>query len=309
MKKGNYLDLDGHLLKTFLIILEESSVSKAAERLNVTQSAVSHMLAKLRRIFGDALFVRSGQRLVPTEQANALKDPVLKVLDGMMGLTDQRFFDPHSEDLSFRIAANDMQRELIFPKLLRESRSEGIRLQMEFTPSGVPSVEMLRDARCQLILTPLPPDAPDIYQRRILTGEMRCFFDGTQRSAPKTWEEYCASEHIAVKFSRGRNSFEVLRGIDHSAIRDATISVSNFNAIPAFVMGTNIMATELSLMSIGPLKNLDSAPLPFASEPVSIYMVWHERSNTDPAHVWLRRRIEQIVSEIRAEAEVSEIGG
>ena len=298
MNKNNYMDLDGHLLGAFLVILEESSVTRAAERLGVTQSAVSHMLTKLRRILGDPLFVRSGQGLVPTEQANALKEPVQRVLDGLSSLTDHRVFDPQSEDLQFRIAANDMQRELIFPRLLREAQSAGIRLRMEFMPSGVPDAELLRDARVQLVVTPLPPDAPDIYQRSILQGEMMCFFDGDKRSAPKTWEEYCTSEHIAVRFARGRGSIEVLRGIDHTAIRDATVSVSNFNAIPAFVKGTNLLATETDLMRLGPLKTLDCAPLPFPTEPVSIYMVWHERSHTDPAHIWLRQQITRIASEI-----------
>ena len=206
MNKITFLDLDGHLLTAFLAILEESSVSRAAEQLGVTQSAVSHMLAKLRRILGDPLFVRSGQGLVPTEQANALKEPVRMVLDGLMQLTDQRDFDPHTEKLNFRIAANDMQREMIFPHLLRETRSEGIHIQMEFMPSGVPNVEMLRNARCHLIVTPLPPDAPDIYQKKILDGEMVCFFDAEIRSAPRTWQEYCSAEHITVRFARGRGS-------------------------------------------------------------------------------------------------------
>ncbi|MGR3661000.1 MAG: LysR family transcriptional regulator [Paracoccaceae bacterium] len=292
------MELDGYLLKTFLMILEESSVSKAAERLNVTQPAVSRSLAKLRDILGDVLFVRSGQGLVPTEHANGLREPVQKALDGLMGLTDQRQFDPLSESLHFKIAANDMQRELIFPKLLRETITEGVQLRMTFMPSGIPNVELLRDSRCHLVLTPLPPDAPDIYQKKVLTGQMMCFYDGEQRSAPKTWEEYCTSEHIGVRFARGRTSFEVMPGLDVSAIRKATVSVSNFNAIPAFVKGSNLVATELDLMSLGPLKHLDFETLPFDTEPISIYMVWHERSNTDPAHVWLRQKIERIASEI-----------
>ncbi|MGR3660240.1 MAG: LysR family transcriptional regulator, partial [Paracoccaceae bacterium] len=150
------------------MILEESSVSKAAERLNVTQPAVSRSLTKLRDILGDVLFVRSGQGLVPTEHANGLREPVQNALDCLMGLTDQRIFDPLSESLHFKIAANDMQRELIFPKLLRETITEGIQLRMTFMPSGVPNVELLRNSRCHLILTPLPPDAPDIYQKKVL---------------------------------------------------------------------------------------------------------------------------------------------
>ena len=115
MKNIDIYALDGNILRTFLVILEESSVSRAAVRLNVTQSAVSYSLARLRSVFGDPLFVRSGQGLTPTEAALSLKEPIQKILDGLSSLTDQRPFDPRTEDMHFVIAANDLQRELVFP--------------------------------------------------------------------------------------------------------------------------------------------------------------------------------------------------
>ena len=290
--------MDGSLLKTFLIILEESSVSNAAIRLNVTQSAVSYALARLRSVFNDPLFVRSGQGLTPTETAISLKEPIQKVLDEIKGLTDQRPFDPQAENMYFRIAANDLQRELIFPDLWRDARSENIRLRLEFIPSGVPSISLLRDAQCQLILTPFPPDAPDIFQRRLITGDMMCFYDATMRDAPSSWEEYIEAEHISVRFAGGFDSNEALRGVDISQLYEPSIIVSNFNAIPSFVKGTEIISSELNAMHIGPLRDLSMAPLPFKSEKISLYLVWHERSNNDPAHKWIRRRIEDIVDDI-----------
>jgi DNA-binding transcriptional LysR family regulator len=290
--------LDGSILKTFLIILEESSVSNAAVRLNVTQSAVSYALARLRSVFNDPLFIRSGQGLTPTETAISLKEPIQKVLDGIMSLTDQRPFDPRTEEMSFTIAANDLQRELFFPGLWREARAGHIRLRLEFVPSGVPSISLLRDARCQLILTPLPPDAPDIFQRRLITGDMMCFYDSDMRDAPTSWEEYVTAEHIAVRFVGGHDTNEALLGVDLTALPDPTIMVSNFNAIPSFVKGSELIATELNAMHMGPLRELSMAPLPFKSEKLSLYLVWHERSNNDPAHKWIRHRIELITSDI-----------
>ena len=298
MKKTNILNLDGNILRTFLILLEESSVTLAAERLDLTQSAVSHSLAKLRSVIGDPLFVRSGQGITPTETAISLKEPVIRILDELNSLSDQRLFDPLSEDMHFVIAANDLPRELIFPQLLHEARSEDIPLQLEFMPSGVPSVSMLREARCQFILTPLPPDAPDVFQRPLFSGDMMCFYDETQRNAPETWDDYVNSEHIAVRFIGGHSSIEVLRGVDISGMPKATVSVSNFNAVPPFVKGSSFISTEISLMQLGPLKELSVATLPFKSEPVTIYLVWHERSNNDPAHRWMRRRIMEISKEI-----------
>ena len=298
MNVSDIYSLDGNILRTFLIILEESSVSKAAVRLNVTQSAVSYALARLRSTLKDPLFVRSGQGLTPTETAISLKEPVQRLLDGLVGLTDQRPFDPRTEDMHFAIAANDLQRELVFPRLWHEARADGVRLRLEFMPSGIPSISMLRDARCQLILTPFPPDAPDVIQRRLISGDMMCFYDADVRDAPKSWEEYLAAEHISVRFLGGHDSSEALRGVDKSAIPEPTVTVSNFNAIPSFVKGSDLLSTEMSTMHIGPFRDLAMAPLPFKSEPVSLYMVWHERSNNDPAHIWIRRRIEAITDDI-----------
>lgn len=300
MKEFDFTDLDGKVLRAFLTILEESSVSRAADRLGVTQSAVSHTLAKLRAVLGDPLFVRSGQGLTPTERALALREPVQDVLDGMRALTDERPFDPLSEEMEFHIAANDLQREMIFPDLLRSARAEGLRLRLGFLPSGVPAPELLRSDRCQLMLTPLPPDGPDIFQKRLFSSPLMVFHDASRRKPPESWEEYCAAEHVEVRFPDGRNARAVMHGVDQSQIRPPTVILPHFNAIPAFVKGSTLISTDTALMKRGPLATLDCAPLPFQCPPVSIYMVWHQRSASDPAHLWLRARVEEIAARLQS---------
>lgn len=298
MSKIDYHALDGQILRTFLIILEEASVSRAAERLDVTQSAVSHTLAKLRRVLGDPLFVRSGQGLTPTETAISLKTPVQNVLDQMQGLTNQRAFDPKSEALHFVVAANDMQRDLVLPQMVREARADGIALSLEVKPSGVPSVSLLRDAHCDLILTPLPPDAPDMIQRKLFSGKMMCFYDGTRTNPPGSLEAYLAAQHVTVQFVFGGTSDEALQSTELPHRPKPTITVSNFAGLTPFIRGTEMLTTQIEYMHLATLAELQMAPLPFSSEELSIYMVWHERSNNDPAHKWLRGRVRQIAGRI-----------
>ncbi len=299
MSKTDFTDLDGKVLRVFLTILQENSVSKAADQLGVTQSAISHTLAKLRQVLGDPLFVRSGQGLTPTERALSLKDPVQAVLDNMRALTEDRPFDPLSEQMSFQIATNDMPRELIFPDLLRSARIDGVRLRLEFIPSGVPDPELLRSDRCQLMLTPLPPDGPDIFQTRLLTSPLMVFYDAAHRAPPDSWDSYCRSDHVEVRFADGRNARAVMRGVDQSQISPAVVTLPHFNAIPSFVEGSDLISTDTALMKRGPLAALDCAPLPFACDPVSIFMVWHQRSSNDPAHRWLRARIKAIAADLQ----------
>jgi DNA-binding transcriptional LysR family regulator len=294
MNDFDFTELDGKVLRCFLTILEESSVSKAADRMGVTQSAMSHTLGKLRRVLGDPLFVRSGQGLIPTERALTLKDPVQGVLDRLKALTDARPFDPQREGMQFAIATNDMPRDLIFPALLRDSLTQGIGLRLDFVPSGVPDADLLRSNRCQLMLTPLPPDTRDLYQKRLLSSPMMVYYDANLRDPPATWEAYCNADHVAVRFADGRSAQVALRGVDQARIRAPVVTLPHFNAIPPFLRGSTLISTDTALMKQGPLAGLDCAPLPFDCEPVSIYLVWHERSQADPAHRWLRNRIEAI---------------
>jgi DNA-binding transcriptional LysR family regulator len=298
MKKIDYTSVDGSLLRTFLVVLEEHSATAAAAKLGVTQSTVSHALAKLRQFTGDPLFVRSGQALLPTEVALSLKEPVQSILDDLRGLTHRRDFNPASEDMRFVIGANDMQRDLVFPQLLRELQSERLSTEFEFIPSGHPTLALLRDNRCQLAITPFPPAGSDIVQTPLFSGKMMCFYDGAMREPPRTWEEYCAADHLIVRFPDGGTSLRALAGVDKSKIRAASVSVPNFNDIPVFVRGTRLIVTVMDLMKIHTLRDLDMVPLPKPSDLVTIYMVWHKRSTNHPAHIWLRRKIEATAANI-----------
>lgn len=294
MKDFDFYALDGHLLRTFLTILDESSVSRAADRLGVTQSAVSHSLARLRRILGDPLFVRSGQGLTPTETALSLKAPVQEVLDRLKGLTALRAFDPRTEAMRFVIAANDMQRDLVLPELMRGAIAGGIDLALRIEPSGVPSVSLLRDAKCDLLLTPIPPDAPDMIQLRLFSGAQMCFYDPDATDPPRTVESYLAADHVAVQFALGGGSNDLLRVSALPYVPKPRVTVPNFAGITPFVRGTNMLSTQSAMMQRALISQLAMAPLPFEAAPVTVYMVWHERSTSDPAHRWLRETVRQI---------------
>lgn len=291
MNNFDHKDIDWHLLNIFLTVLQESNVTRAADRLDLTQSTVSHALNKLRAIFRDPLFVRAGRGIVPTERARNLREPAMKVLDSMKGLLHERDFHPAGQPMRFTIAANDLTRDLLFPGIFHKSACEGIDLNLKFMPSGIPAASMLNDARCDLILTPVPPEGPDIIQSKLFEGEMVCFFDATIRHPPSSWEEFCNDKHVEVRFANGNNSLSVITEIDSSMIKDPCVSVSNFSAIPRFIKGSDLIAIELDYMSLGPLKELDHAPLPFRCKKIPVFLVWHKRDSTDPAHQWLRKEI------------------
>lgn len=294
MKEIDFLALDGKSLRTFLVVLEELSVSKAAERLGVTQSAVSHTLDKLRLALGDPLFVRSGRNITATERAISLHTPVRAVLDDLKALTSKRVFDPFMGALEFTVAANDFQRDLIFPYLIRELRREGVDITFHFIPSGHPTTELLRQGHCQLLITPFPPEGPDIFQKRLFDDEDCCFYDANSREAPKSPADFMAADYIDVTFKE--EGFGLEKMSDAYSIKPK-ITVPNFADTAVYLKKSNMLTIQLSLMKRVHFQQFASVPIPFGVS-LTMYMVWHKREHIDPASQWLRQKIEARVANI-----------
>lgn len=296
MSHFDHLDLDGHLLQLLLAVLEEGSITRAAQRLGVTQSAVSHLLDKLRDIVGDPLFVKSGRGIVPTAHAHALGAPARVMLDQLRSFSHAAGFDPAALAATVTIAANDLQRDLLLPTLLRYVRTQAPGFALRVVSSGVPSVEMLRDEHCQLVITPRPPEGSDILQKRLFEDRYRIFYDASQRDAPRSREEYLAADHVSVLYEPRRrlDIDEVLaaRGLE----RRFVALVPGFAGIGPFLRGSTTIATLPSLLRAHLLSAFDIAPVPIDCPTMPMYMVWHLRHHADPMHCWLRRQLEMVVA-------------
>ena len=291
MKTIDQSNLDTRSLEVFLAVLGENSVSRAAEHLGMSQSAVSHTLERLRQALGDPLFVKSGRGIAPTRYAVKTGPHIRQILDELQALTEGPPFDPATADFTFTIAANDYQRDLLLPPLmarLRE-RAPGVRLQV--MPSGIPTADMLRDDICDLIITPHAPDAGDIIQKGLLRDRMVIFYDASQRQAPGDLAEYLKARHVDVLFRTGEhtgleNSLQA-RGLS----RHIVVTVSNFSGLPEFLRGTSLLATAPSRMRHQLLRGFATAPLPFDYREVNLLMVWHQRYHADAGHRWLRNEL------------------
>jgi DNA-binding transcriptional LysR family regulator len=295
MSRFDHLDLDGHLLQLLLAVLEEGSITRAAQRLGVTQSAVSHLLDKLRAIVGDPLFVKSGRGIVATAHAHALASRARVMLDELRSFSHAAGFDPATLVATVTIAANDLQRDLLLPALLRHVRRLAPGFALRVISSGAPTAEMLRDEHCQLVITPRPPCASDVVQKRLFEDQYRVFYDASQREPPQTQDDYLAADHVTVLYEPRRrlDIDEVLaeRGIE----RRFVAQLPSFAGIAPFLRGSTSIATLPSLLRAHLLRDLDMAPVPVACPSMPMYMVWHLRHQTDPIHRWLREQLEAVV--------------
>lgn len=300
----DHSDIDGRLLKVLLAVVEERSVTRAAARLEVTQSAVSHQLDRLRAITGDALFVKSGRGIVATARAEALAVHAHRLLDELRAFAEGGSFDPASFDGTVTIAANDLQRDLLLPLLLRHARTSAPRLALRIVPSGVPTAEMLRDGGCLLAVTPRPPDAADLVQRRLFDDRYLVYYDAAARRPPTGLDGYLAAEHLVVHHeTRGR--LDIDRFIDERGLRRRlAVTVAGFSGVAPFLRGSELLATLPGLLRASLLRGFHTAAPPFPCPPMPMVMVWHQRHQADPMHRWLREELLAVVAPALAAAEL-----
>jgi len=301
MSNFDHLELDGHALRLFLAVLEEGSVTAAAERLGMTQSAVSHNLTKLRRIMHDPLFTKSGRGIVATAHAQSLAQQARFLLDQIQAFASGADFDPKNADMALTIAANDLQRDLLLPGLFSRLEEQLGSIRMSIVPSLLPNPALLRENHCDLLISPRPPEGIDIVQKRLLTDHYVVFYDPQMRDAPKSIDDYLAARHITVRYGNNRTlEFDQMledQGID----RNIVLRVPNFTAIAEFLRGSKMIATLPSLLQNHALRDFAQTAVPITTlKPgtidLPIYMCWHQRYQHDPSHQWLREQLEDVVS-------------
>lgn len=297
MNEIDPLSLDGHVLRLLVAVSETGSVTRAAERLGLTQSAVSHALDRLRGVTGDALFVRCGRGIAPTPQAAEFVRRAREVVAALAAFGSASGFEPARWAGEFVIAANDLQRDLLLPPLLRRLRAAAPGATLRVLPSGAPRAALLRDDdACALLLTPRPPDGADIVHRRLFEDRYVVFHDPLAGAPPADAEAWRSAEHVTVRYADGR-TLEIddwLAARGHA--RRFVACVPGMAAVAALLRGGPWLATLPARLADGALHGLAQAPLPVAAPPMPMYAVWHRRRHDEPAHRWLRGELQAVVA-------------
>jgi len=292
MKKIDYLDLNGRILKTFAIVYRTNSISQAAEELGVTQTTVSHSLSKLRKIVDDPLFSRAGRGIQPTPKAHELSGRVEHMLDNLKQLTDERNFNPELESRHFIVSANDYQLGLIFPKLLNKWHSQNIKSSFYFRFVQVPYVDMLRHSECDLLITPTPVDAADLYQVSLFEDKIVFAYDKNQT---KDTDEYMNASYVNTSWvDIGR----CLPGYNDNDEKDKIVIVPSFASVVQFIKGSTRLGLVGSKSPYLKSENIAVCKHLEYNWPFKMYMQWHKSKHKDVVNKWLREQIKTTVNEL-----------
>nr|WP_088953053.1 LysR family transcriptional regulator [Variovorax sp. HW608] len=294
MNKIDEYNLDARLLRLLVAVVEAGSITGAAAQLGVTQSAVSHLLGRLRSIAGDPLFVKSGRGIVATARAAELAAQARGLLAGMEVFARGDRFEPGEWRCTFTIAANDFQRDVLLPPLAARLRALAPGVALRIIPSDVPTLEMLRGGGCDLVVSPRPPEGGDVMQKRLFEDRWRVYYDATAREAPQGRRDYLAADHVTVVYEP-RRMLAVDEALAEAGVqRRFAVTVPGFAGLPAFLRGGPLLATAPARLGQGQglLREFASVAPPVACPALPMYMVWHRRHHEDPAHRWMRAQLE-----------------
>jgi DNA-binding transcriptional LysR family regulator len=299
MKDADYLTLDGRSLHIFLTILEQGSVRGAAEKLGITRSIIGNNVDRLRAVFHDPLFVRTGgQEIVPTARAESLAGGMRSLLGQMQDLASEQVFKPKTSVLHYTIGANDFQRDLILPELYRLVSEEVREFSLRTLIDEAPSVELLRTGEADLLLSPLAPEGVDILHKRLFNDQPRCFFDGNARAAPKTLDDFRQARYIGLNMPESGRPNPLSTPVSQDLEQRVSVRVPNFSGIASFMRDSDLLALAPGMLRVGTLAGFSSVKLPFNLPTVSMFMLWHKRYEGDPAHQWIRTQLESAVAGI-----------
>ena len=295
MKKIDWLSLDGKSLRVFLTIMEVGTITGAADKLGITQSAVSHTVEKLREVVGDPLFIRAGRTIMPTTYAEQMAEKVERIMGELKGLVQTASFSPSHSEIDLVVAANDFQSSLLMPRFYEQVKDKVKRFSLQVISPQVPTFDLLREKKCDLAIVGFRPDAADIMQKPLFDMNSVVFYDPSVREAPQDLEDYLESGHIGLSFLRkfkgGIDDFWERQGRP----RRVEISVPNFSSVATFLRGTDMLATLPSLMRLTEMREFTSAPLPFDFSAGKMNMIWHQSYQEDEQHRWLRREMLDVV--------------
>jgi LysR family transcriptional regulator, nod-box dependent transcriptional activator len=294
-------NLDLNLLVALDLLLSERSVSRAAEKLHITQSAMSNALARLRDYFGDELLVLVGRRMELTPRAELLGAPVRDILVRIeASVTAAPAFDPSASDKTFRIYVSDYTLTTLIPSFLKMIAPRSYPIRFEFMPQTSQPHRTLEQGEADLLIIPEEFASKDHPHQILYEENFVCIADINHPRIGKTIskQEFARERHAVMKPTTTAISFEAFVLGQMGIVRDIDAITYSFAALPYLVAGTERIATVHARLALDAARHL---PLKLLELPIEIphmrqAIQWHSYRTSDPALIWLRQTIAEASS-------------
>lgn len=288
------------LLLALDVLLEQESVTAAAEILGISQPAMSAQLARLRTLFNDPLLAASGRKLVPTARAEEIKTPLralLADLDLLVRQTAQ--FDPKTTKKTFRLIGTDYVHAVLAPELFVSFGDAAPQARIALLPFDPPSVwaQLEQDDADIALVTAM--NLPEARRRPGLTETFKVIQrkNHPRGTEPFTLGSFCAQQHALIS-PEGGGFFGAADKIlaEKGRKRRIACSLPNFLLAPSLVATSDLIALIPARLAKRHEDLVDQFDPPFPSPSFSVDLLWHPRRQNDPAHEWLRALVSRIAA-------------
>lgn len=295
--------IDLNLLVALEALLAEEHVTRAGQRIGLSQPAMSHALARLRELLGDELLVRTPDGMRATAFARELAPRVRRVVEELEGvLLESRRFEPATAERRFVIATNDYGGAVLIPPLVRRLRQSAplVQLRVRPLPAAVP-VQELADGELDLVIGTFP-SPPDPVICEVLFHERFACLVSTGSGAAATslgLDEFCQAPHALIA-SPGEGPGLVDAALDRlGRSRRVSLYLPHFLVAAAVVAESDLVVTLPERIAVlGAREHAVSLhEPPVEVPPFPVQLVWHPRSRGHAASEWLREQIRAVGSE------------
>lgn len=300
---NNLAGIDLNLLVVLDALLSERHVSRAAVRLNKSQPAVSHALARLRHLFDDPLLVRHGGRLEPTLRALEIAPQLSEAIGRMRSLLAPAGFDPTTERHVFRLAMSDYGAAVLLPRLMAALRIEAPHVDLVVSQASREAMaSQVVEGEIDLALGVFPAHGEGIRSSLLFTESFACLADAAQLGGLPAMGlvDYLARPHVLVSL-RGDAGNEIDLALSATGqSRRICLAVPHWSVAPGLVRGTDLVLTVARrILSQADGDGLLVFEPPFAIPPFDFEQIWHRRREGDPRHRWLRALVTRLLGEER----------
>lgn len=295
--------IDLNLLSVFQEVYRERQISSAARRLGLSQSAVSNALARLRRSFGDELFVRTASGMQPTPLASQMAEPIGAAMAQVaLALNQRSRFEPATSTRRFTLAMTDVGEIHFMPTLVERCRQLAPHVQISSSRVGAQDLkEEMEGGRVDLAVGPFEDVSDALYTRALFRQPFVTMFrkGHVLERGELTLTRFTAAEHLLVEAADSPyarvNAVLAKAGVQASS----RYRVPHFTAVPYMVGTSELVVTvpqKLAERAAGPFGLAWRTP-PLDLPPLQTNIFWHRRFNQDPGNAWLRSLLAEVFAE------------
>lgn len=297
--------LDLNLLVALNALLNDRSISRAAERIHLSQPATSNALARLRAYFEDELLIPSGRQLILTPRAQALVEPVREVLMRIeSSIAHQPEFDPALETRSFTLLVSDFTTTVFVPALLERLFHEAPGVRIDLRGQHVLPSEMLERGDADLLIIPSQYVSPNHPSVPLFEEDYVCvtWSGNTRIKAQMSFDDYLGCGHVLPNLTGPMSApvFDAWFRERYGVTRRVEVTAPTLASLPSMVMGTDRIATVHRRLAERLRHQL---PIRIWEPPMEIpplvqTLQWHKFRNNDTALTWLRMRALEVGEKI-----------